>query len=138
VDIFSQDFRSMIMASVRSKNTKPEMLIRSALHRLGYRYRLHVLDLPGCPDIVLPKYGAVIQVRGCFWHSHSCPRGRVPATRPEFWLPKLAGNKERDRRNDRALRKLGWRVITVWECLLASRAKVERQIARIVRLLAQV
>jgi DNA mismatch endonuclease (patch repair protein) len=135
VDVFSQAFRSAIMAGIHSKNTQPEMKVRSALHRLGYRYRLHVRTLPGCPDMVLPQYGAVIQVRGCFWHSHSCKRGAVPNTHQEFWLPKLAANKARDRRNDRALRKLGWKVISVWECQVSNECKLARQVARIVNLL---
>jgi DNA mismatch endonuclease, patch repair protein len=126
------------MSRIRAKGTAPEMALRRALHQLGYRYRLHVRALPGCPDIVLPKYGAVIQVRGCFWHGHTCIDGHLPKSRQDYWEPKLAGNKARDRRNDRELHKLGWRVITVWECQLSSQEKLERQIARIVRLLARV
>ena len=87
------------------------------LHRMGYRFSLHRKDLPGCPDIVMPKYNTVVFVHGCFWHLHSrCRQGRIPASRREFWAKKLIGNAERDKRHKRVLRKLGWRVITVWEC----------------------
>ena len=108
------------MASVRSKDTRPEIAVRRALHAMGFRFRLHVRSLPGCPDIVLPKYSAVVQVRGCFWHLHRCPRGRVPQTNTGYWLPKLEGNRARDIANDRKLRRLGWRVRTIWECELSK------------------
>jgi DNA mismatch endonuclease (patch repair protein) len=116
-DVHTQKQRSRNMAAIRGKDTKPEMRVRSALHALGFRFRLHRKDLPGKPDIVLPKYHLVIFVHGCFWHSHSCKYGRVtPATRPEFWSSKRAGTTERDRKKAEALQTLGWRVATVWEC----------------------
>ena len=116
-DVHTPEQRSRNMAAVHSKNTKPELRVRSALHSLGYRFRLHRRDLPGTPDIVLPKYKTVIFVQGCFWHSHTCRHGRVkPATRPEFWAAKRGGTVERDERKFFALRELGWQVLAVWEC----------------------
>ena len=105
------------MSRIRGKNTAPEKIVRSLLHRLGYRFRLHVKTLPGKPDIVLPKYKTVIFVHGCFWHRHKgCKNCTTPTNRQEFWLTKLNGNAVRDKLHQRALRKLGWRVIAIWEC----------------------
>jgi len=112
--------RSAMMSRIRSKDTKPEMLVRKALHRLGFRFRLHVRGLPGKPDIVLPKYGTVIQVKGCFWHGHTCIDGRIPKSNRDYWVPKLAKNKERDLANGRKLRRLGWSVRSLWECRVCS------------------
>ena len=119
------------MAAIRSANTKPEMRVRSALHGMGFRFRLHRKDLPGKPDIVLPKHRTAVFVHGCFWHCHSCRYGRVqPATRAEFWAAKRAGNVARDKANAAALRRLGWRVVVLWECEVktdeAARARLER------------
>jgi DNA mismatch endonuclease, patch repair protein len=111
--------RSLNMSRIRSKDTKPEMLVRRALHKLGFRFRLHVRNLPGCPDIVLPKYQTIIQVKGCFWHGHNCPDGRLPKSNREYWIPKLFGNKKRDQVNDRKLRRLGWSVKGLWECRIS-------------------
>lgn len=130
MDVFTQSRRSNIMSHIYSKNTKPEVELRHLLHVAGYRYRLHVKELPGKPDIVLPRFHTVIQVHGCFWHSHSCTRGKAPSTRQAFWLPKLAANKQRDLSNLRALRRLGWTVVTVWECQLRG-SGMERQINKI-------
>lgn len=117
MDVHTREQRSRNMAAIRSANTKPEVRVRSALHALGYRFRLHCKDLPGKPDIVLPKYHTAIFVHGCFWHCHRCKYGSViPATRADFWAAKRGGNVTRDRRNASALRKLGWRVLTFWEC----------------------
>lgn len=116
-DVHTLEQRSRNMAAIKAKNTKPEIRVRSMLHALGHRFRLHGKDLPGCPDIILPKHRLVIFVHGCFWHSHSCPYGRVaPSTRPEFWAAKRAGTVERDRRKNSELKAEGWRVATVWEC----------------------
>jgi DNA mismatch endonuclease (patch repair protein) len=116
-DKLTAEHRSWNMSRIRSTNTAPEKLVRSMLHRMGYRFSLHRKDLPGRPDIVMPKHNTVIFVHGCFWHRHSgCNQGRIPATRREFWEKKLTGNAERDKQHQRELRKLGWRVITVWEC----------------------
>lgn len=105
------------MARILSKNTKPEKTVRHLLTSLGFRYRLHVKKLPGKPDIVLPKYGAVILVHGCFWHLHSkCRDGTIPKSRTNYWREKLLNNKKRDTKNIRELRKQGWRVLRIWEC----------------------
>lgn len=122
------------MAAIRSKDTKPELTVRRVLHRLGYRFRLHQESLPGRPDIVLRKLGTVVQVKGCFWHGHRCLKGRVPGSNRRYWRAKIAGNQARDRRNERQLRALGWRVRTVWECFV-RRASAEEIAARLVRLL---
>lgn len=106
------------MSGIRERNTKPEILVRSLLHREGFRFRLHVQDLPGCPDIVLPKYRAAIFVHGCFWHGHDCPLYRLPSTRPEFWRNKIERNRARDCQVRDALLAAGWRVAVVWECAL--------------------
>jgi DNA mismatch endonuclease, patch repair protein len=117
MDTFSPQKRSAIMRRVRSVNTRPEMKVRSLLHRLGFRFRLHRKELPGNPDIVLPKYRAVIFVHGCFWHRHpGCPQASTPATRREYWLPKFRRTVERDRTNQDELRELGWNVLIIWEC----------------------
>ena len=104
------------MARVKGRDTKPEMLIRRALHARGFRYRLHVRDLPGRPDIVLPKHRAAILIHGCFWHAHGCRLFKKPGTRPEFWEEKLAQNRARDARDLRLLQEDGWRTLTIWEC----------------------
>ena len=105
------------MSRIRSKHTKPERIVRSLLHHMGYRFRFHRVDLPGCPDIVMPKYKTVIFVHGCFWHQHKgCREGVVPKTRRRYWRPKLRRNVTRDKEHAVALRKLGWRVVVVWEC----------------------
>ncbi|MGD0799770.1 MAG: DNA mismatch endonuclease Vsr [Terracidiphilus sp.] len=112
--------RSAIMSRIRSKDTKPEMLVRKALHRLGFRFRLHLRDLPGRPDIVLPKYQTIIQVKGCFWHGHTCRDGRMPKSNRNYWVPKLLRNKKRDISNDRKLRCMGWSVHNLWECRICA------------------
>jgi DNA mismatch endonuclease (patch repair protein) len=104
------------MANVKSRNTKPEIVLRRALFSRGLRYRLHVKRLPGTPDLVFPKYRAVVFVHGCFWHGHDCRLFVVPATNREFWVQKIDGNRSRDEQAIRALRGMGWRVMTVWEC----------------------
>lgn len=120
-DIVTKKNRSELMARVRSKDTGPEIAVRSALHGLGYRFRLHRKDLPGCPDIVLPKYKTAILVHGCFWHQHSgCSKASAPKTNVKFWSEKLRRNIERDEENKLALEKLGWAPIIVWECHLGS------------------
>ena len=105
------------MARVKAKNTRPEVAVRRIFHGLGYRFRLHRHDLPGTPDLVLPKYRAVVFVHGCFWHQHSCPRGRrQPASNRMYWGPKLARNVARDATARSSLERMGWRVLTIWEC----------------------
>lgn len=122
-DIVDSATRSRMMSGIRGSNTKPEILIRSLLHRYGFRFRLHVRDLPGKPDIVLPRYHAVIFVHGCFWHGHDCPLFRWPATRPDFWREKIGRNQINDNRNRDALLANGWRVGIVWECALRGAGK---------------
>lgn len=112
--------RSEMMSRIRSKDTKPEILVRKALHRLGFRFRLHVRVLPGRPDIVLPKYRVIIQVKGCFWHGHTCRDGRLPKSNRGYWVPKLLRNKQRDISNDRKLRRMGWSVRNFWECRICT------------------
>jgi DNA mismatch endonuclease (patch repair protein) len=107
-----------MMSGIRGKDTKPEMLVRSILHRSGFRFRLHRKNLPGKPDIVLPKFGAVIFVHGCFWHMHCCDDFKWPKNRADFWKEKLSGNYERDRKNITALLAINWRVAVLWECAL--------------------
>jgi DNA mismatch endonuclease, patch repair protein len=122
------------MSKVRTVNTAPELLVRRALHRLGYRYVLHDRRLPGTPDIVFPSRHKVVLVHGCFWHQHSrCPKAKLPTTRPEFWVEKLQKNRVRDRHAKRALEKLGWKVHVVWECELKN---LEVAIAKLVKFLA--
>jgi DNA mismatch endonuclease (patch repair protein) len=118
-DIVDAKTRSRMMAGIGSKDTKPELALRRALHARGFRYHLHDKRLPGRPDIVLPKYRSVIFVHGCFWHRHAdCRYSATPKTRPEFWAEKFRGNVERHARNKRALEESGWCVIIVWECQL--------------------
>jgi len=107
-----------MMAGIRGKDTKPELVIRHGLHRLGFRYRLHDRRLPGKPDLVFPKYNAVILVHGCFWHGHDCHLFRWPSTREEFWRRKITRNREVDARNRKTLLEAGWRILEVWECAL--------------------
>jgi DNA mismatch endonuclease, patch repair protein len=117
VDIHTKEVRRRNMAAVGSRNTAPELKVRSLLHRLGFRFRLHRKDLPGSPDIVLPRHRTVIFVHGCFWHSHDCKHGRqAPEEHHEFWAKKRRDTTERDARACEALRALGWKVITIWEC----------------------
>jgi len=131
-DIMTPAQRSERMSRIRSQNTRPEMLVRRFLHRQGFRFRLHARNLPGRPDLVLSKYRAVVFVEGCFWHGHSCQKGRVPGTNSDFWQAKLAANQVRDKRNQRALRRDGWRVIRVWECRLANNKTREATLMRLV------
>lgn len=116
MDIVSPEVRSRMMSGIRGKNTQPELVVRSLVHRLGLRFRLHVQGLPGRPDLVLSRHRTVILVHGCFWHRHSCGLAAVPRTRPEFWSAKFDANVRRDARNKAALEELGWRVVEVWEC----------------------
>lgn len=116
-DVFSKEKRSWIMSRIRGRDTKPEMLVRSVVHRMGFRFRLHCRELPGKPDIVLPRHKKVIFVHGCFWHGHKqCLRSRRPTTNTEFWNKKLDANIARDKRVRMNLRRLGWKVLVVWEC----------------------
>ncbi|WP_322091739.1 very short patch repair endonuclease [Paraburkholderia bannensis] len=118
VDVVDSATRSRMMSGIRARNTRPEILIRSLLHRRGFRFRLDVRDLPGRPDIVLPRYRAVVLVHGCFWHGHDCALFKWPSTRPEFWRAKIGRNRTNDARTLAALTAQGWRVAVIWECAL--------------------
>lgn len=121
MDRLSKERRSEIMSRIRGKNTSPEMKVRSLLHRLGYRYRLHYDKLPGKPDLAFPTRKKVIFVHGCFWHGHEgCSKGRLPKSNLEYWEPKIARNKERDEENTEKIKSGGWRVLTVWQCELKN------------------
>lgn len=121
-DIVNQETRSRMMAGIRGKDTRPEMILRKALHARGLRYRLHAADVPGRPDLVFPKYSAVVFVHGCFWHRHEgCRYATTPTTRPDFWKRKFAANVRRDRNVRCRLLSNGWRVAVVWECALRKR-----------------
>lgn len=109
------------MSHIRSTNTKPEEKVRKYLFSKGFRYRKNVRKLPGCPDIVLPKYHTVIFVNGCFWHKHDCPRFVWPSSNEDYWIPKITRNVERDLKNHQILREQGWRVVVVWECELKEK-----------------
>lgn len=120
VDVVDSVTRSRMMSGIKGKNTKPEVSVRKALHARGFRYRIHVNNLPGKPDLVLTKYKALVFVHGCFWHGHTCRFFKVPQTRPEFWLEKIGKNKARDRMQEMDLLKGGWRILIVWECAVRS------------------
>ena len=129
MDSVSPEKRSWIMAQVKGRDTKPEKAVRSLLHRMGYRFRLQRKDLPGKPDIVLPKYHTVIFVHGCYWHRHDCPNGRrLPKSRLDFWHPKLEGNRERDLKKQTLLRELGWNVMIIWECMIRDESALRENI----------
>ena len=123
-DIVSKTTRSKMMSNIKGKNTVPEILIRRALHKRGFRYRLHDKRLPGKPDMVFPKYKAVIQVHGCFWHRHNCHLFKWPSTRKRFWKEKISSNVERDTRNLMKLNQSGWRILIIWECALKGRYRL--------------
>lgn len=124
-DTVSVERRSEIMALVGSKDTKPELLIRKGLHALGFRYRLHVKDLPGKPDLVFPQFKAVIFVNGCYWHGHDCGLYRFPKSNTVYWTKKIGDNVERDREHIAQLLELGWRVLNIWECALKGKARLQ-------------
>ncbi|WP_289172298.1 very short patch repair endonuclease [uncultured Parasutterella sp.] len=123
-DIKSKKDRSINMSKIRSRNTKPEIFVRSMLHRMGYRFRLNRKDIFGHPDIVLPKRRIAIFVHGCFWHGHqNCPKSKLPSTNTEFWASKISGNIERDRLVKNTLIELGWRVLVIWQCSMKNKEK---------------
>lgn len=121
MDTVDRKTRSRIMSSVGQKDTGPEVMLRSALYREGLRYRLHRRDLPGSPDLVLPKHDAVVFVHGCYWHSHGCYKSTIPKSNREFWLEKFDANRNRDQRSIVLLLDAGWRVLVVWECVLIGK-----------------
>ncbi len=123
-DIVDKKTRSRMMSGIQGKNTKPEVVVRKALFADGVRYRLHDKQLPGKPDLVFPKYRAVILINGCFWHLHGCHLFKWPSSRPEFWKHKLESNRERDLRNMEQLQQQGWRVLVIWECALKGKQRL--------------
>lgn len=123
-DVVDAATRSRMMAGIRGKDTKPELALRKALFARGFRYRLHAPDLPGKPDMVLPRYRATIFVNGCFWHGHDCPLFRLPGTRTEFWKAKIDRNRERDAEIAGRISDAGWRQLIVWECSMKGRLRL--------------
>jgi len=113
-----------MMSGIRGKDTKPELIIRKKLHALGFRYKLHDKKLPGKPDLVFPKYNAVIFVNGCFWHGHNCHLSKWPTSREEFWRNKITRTKEKDKENIEALLKDGWRILQIWECAIKGKTRL--------------
>ncbi len=128
-DVFDKKKRSEIMSSVKSKDTKPEIIVRKLLHSMGYRFRLHQEDLPGSPDIVLPKYKKVIFVHGCFWHGHEgCPRATLPKTNMEFWEAKIAKNMARHAEAVQNLSRMGWKSLVIWTCEIKDLEQLSKKI----------
>ena len=119
------------MAKIRSKDTRPELLVRKAVWAAGFRYRLHGKALPGKPDLVFPGFRTVVFVHGCYWHAHGCQKGRIPESNSSFWREKFAKNRARDSRNARVLRRAGWSVLTVWECSLSTAARRDAAIRKL-------
>jgi len=132
VDVVDAATRSRMMSGIRGKDTKPELAIRSGLHAMGFRYRLHPKSVPGKPDVWLPKYRAAIFVHGCFWHGHECSLFKMPATRQEFWLTKIDTNRARDARADQRLAEMGVRRLAIWECAFRGPGRIglEETLAR--------
>ena len=124
-DVVDRQTRSQMMSGIRGKDTKPEITVRKGLHARGFRYRLHDKTVAGKPDLILPRYRAAIFVHGCFWHQHGCHLFKMPSTRREFWKDKLAANRKRDANVRAALLNSGWRILTIWECALKGRTRLE-------------
>lgn len=132
MDLWTKEKRSSVMQRIRSKNTRPEMALRSALFRRGYRFRIHGKHLPGKPDIILSKHKVLIFVHGCFWHLHAgCNEGKIPKTNTVFWREKLSSNVKRDKNHRRSLTKLGWKVIVIWECQIEK--QLEKALDKVIR-----
>ena len=133
-DILKPAQRSELMSRIRGTDTKPEKTVRSLLHQMGFRFRLHDRQLPGVPDIVLPRFRSAILVHGCFWHRHKgCRYAYLPKSRVAFWMEKFEGNVKRDRRNLVALRRMGWRVLVIWECETENMATTRRRLEKFLR-----
>lgn len=129
MDVLSKEQRSYCMSRIRKTDTIPELFVRKIIHNSGYRFRLYKKDLPGCPDIVLPRHKKIIFVHGCWWHRHNCKLGRrVPKTRLDYWIPKLQANKERHKRNLIKIKNQGWKVLTVWECQTKNVEKLRKKL----------
>ena len=137
-DVHTPEQRSFNMSRISGRDTKPEMLVRRMIHAAGFRYRLHVKDLPGKPDLVFPKARLVLFVHGCFGHMHKCKYGKpAPANNRDFWAQKRAGNADRDKRNRKALQAAGWRVAEIWECQTKEAAKLEKQVSKVLAVLQE-
>lgn len=133
-DTLTPSQRKLCMSHNKWINTHPEVVVRKLTYPLGYHYRLHRKDLPGCPDIVFPKRKKVIFINGCFWHRHTCKKGRsIPATRKKFWQQKFERTIERDKKNKRELKKLGWKVLVVWECQIKKPEKLINKISKFLK-----
>jgi len=130
-DVFSREKRSDIMSRVKNRDTKPELIVRSTLHKMGYRFRLHRRDLPGNPDIVLPKHKKVIFVHGCFWHGHKgCPRSSRPSSNKKFWNEKIDKNIKRDKNVRKELKRSGWDIMVIWQCEIKDSEKLQRKLTK--------
>ncbi len=133
-DRLTPEQRSRNMASIRSKNTKPELFVRKLVFSMGYRYRLHVNSLPGKPDLVFPRYRKIIEIRGCFWHRHNCKRGlRTPASHREYWTAKIQRNVQRDHNNKIKLLAQGWKLLIIWDCETRKANKLRNRISKFLR-----
>lgn len=130
MDTITPEARSALMSRIRSKNTKPEVTVRSILHAMGYRFRLHKKDLPGRPDIVLPRHKKIVLVQGCFWHGHNCKLASKPKSNSDYWSKKISGNKERDNVNSAALRNCGWEILELWECEIRRNDNLEERLRK--------
>ncbi|MDG2520523.1 very short patch repair endonuclease [Caulobacter segnis] len=128
MDVHTTEQRRFNMSRVKSRDTRPELILRKALHAAGLRYRLHAKHLPGRPDIVFPGRKAAVFVHGCFWHGHDCPKAKLPATRPEFWREKITANQVRDEETRKRLQALGWRSLEIWECELHGRRRLPLEV----------
>jgi DNA mismatch endonuclease (patch repair protein) len=133
MDTMTPAERSVRMGLIRSRDTKPELAVRSLVRSLGFRYRLHVKDLPGCPDLVFKRFSKVIFVNGCFWHLHNCPDCRIPKSGFDYWKPKLRSNAARDKQSLRRLKQLGWQSLVIWECELKQPDQVLRTVTDFLR-----
>ena len=134
MDTLPPDRRSENMRHIRSKNTSPEMTVRRLVHAMGFRYRLHVRALPGCPDLVFPRLRKIVQVFGCYWHPHGlCRFSHQPQSRLDYWLPKLEGNRRRDQQNFRRLRQQGWRILVLRECQICDREALATRLETFLR-----
>lgn len=131
-DIFTKKKRSQIMASISGKETEPEILVRRFLFRQGFRFRKNVKTIPGKPDILLPKYQAIIFIHGCFWHGHDCKKATRPTSNVEFWNRKIQGNMDRDKQVISDLKKLGWKVLTVWDCELKNKERFDNTMIKLI------
>ena len=137
-DLSSKEHRSWNMSRIRSKDTAPELIVRQALHSMGYRFRLHNKNLPGCPDITMSRLKALVLVHGCFWHRHkNCSRCTIPTANQEFWLEKFQRTIKRDKKNLYSLRKLGWKVLVVWECQTKDKKKLENKLHKFMSSIVQ-